>query len=48
MYDTYILTRGDLLGKLKDIKVRLDIDQIEELPYKFSQVHSEGYEFAIK
>ena len=48
MYDTYLLTRGDLLGKPKVIKMRLDIDPLGELPYRLSQVHSEGYEFVIK
>ena len=46
--DTYLLTRGELLGKPKVIKVRLDIDPLGELPYRFSRVHSEGYEFEIK
>ena len=48
MYDTYLLTRGDLLDKPKFIKVRLDIDPLGELLHRFSQVHSEGYELAIK
>ena len=48
MYDTYLLTRGDLLGKPKVIKVRLDIDPLGELSYRFSWVHSKGYESAIK
>ena len=48
LVDTYLLIRGDLLGKPKVIKVRLDINPLGELSYRFSQVHNEGYESAIK
>ena len=48
MYDTYLLTRSDLLGKPKVIKMRLDIDPLGELLYRFSRVHNKDYESAIK
>ena len=48
MNDTNCLTRDDLLGKPKVIKVISDINPLGELPYRLSWVHSEGYESVIK